>query len=172
MSKIYVYAFIQEIQEALDEQQNTIDSLVSHNQINNPLAQPFAFESQIDSDTYPVNLSLKSTDELIHPTNESENNILNETIPILAAPNNKKQSETDHQSRQQKSSWTSTKDSFHIKKEPITPVMRVCFVLFEFSLYLYLAKNKTTSIENSIEIKTKKFIISIFHASNDHDTII
>ncbi len=118
------YAFIQEIQEALDERQNNLDSLLAHNhdQPNIPLAEPFAFESQIDADTYPVDLSSKSTDELLNPPNESENNISNETVPLLPVPNNKKQSENQHYHRQ-KSSWTSSKDPVTIKTEPITPVI-------------------------------------------------
>jgi len=103
---------MQEIQEAFDERQNNIDSLLAHNQVNNT---PFAFESQIDTDTYPINLSLKSTDESFQTTtNQLETNQLNETIPLLAAPNEKENKE--------KSNWISTKNLTNIKKEPITPV--------------------------------------------------
>jgi hypothetical protein len=68
-----------------------------------------------------MNLSLKSTDESLQPPIELENNISIEIIPLLVAPNEKNQSEIDH-NRQQKSNWTSVKDSINIKKEVITPV--------------------------------------------------
>jgi hypothetical protein len=169
MSNKLIYAFIQEIQEALDEQQNNLDSLLAHNQVNIPLAQPFAFESQIDTDTYPVNLSLKST-------NESENNISNETVPLLAAPN-EKENEKNHSeidnNRRRKSNWTLTKDLINIKKEPKTPVRQIsaCFSCFLF-IFFISAKNKTTSIKNFIKFQTKKFIFNTTIASNDNDTNI
>jgi hypothetical protein len=64
-----------------------------------------------------MNLSLKSTDESLQ---QPENNISNETVPLLAAPN-EKENERNH-NRQRKSSWTSTKDLPNIKTEVITPV--------------------------------------------------
>ncbi len=144
MNKSYEYsndAFIQEIQEALDEQKNNLDSLLTHNQVN----LPFAFESQVDTNTQPMNLSLKSTDESLQLPIESENNISNETVPLLAVPNEKNQSEISHNHRR-KSSWTSVKDSFNIKKEAITPVRQVSTSSSSF-LNFVLAKNKTTSIK-------------------------
>jgi len=68
-----------------------------------------------------MNLSLKSTDESLQPLIELENNISNEIVPLLVAPNEKNQSEIDHNHRE-KSNWTSVKDSINIKKEVITPV--------------------------------------------------
>ncbi|CAF0937085.1 unnamed protein product [Adineta steineri] len=94
--KKYTYAFMQEIQEALDEQQNNIDSLLVHNQVNIPAEEPFAFESQIDTDTYPVDLSSRSTNEsLLQIPNELENTISNVTTPSLTAPNQKEKSKKD-----------------------------------------------------------------------------
>ncbi|CAF2428122.1 unnamed protein product [Rotaria sp. Silwood2] len=113
-------AFVQEIQEALDERQNNLDSFLVRTQSNTSLAEPFAFESQIDTDTYPINLSSKSTDELLLPSIESDNNISNETVPSLVVPNEKDQSEK-HPCHQQQLSWTSVKDTFNIKKEIVTP---------------------------------------------------
>ncbi|CAF0848261.1 unnamed protein product [Adineta steineri] len=85
-----------QIQEALDEQQNNIDSLLVHNQINIPAEEPFAFESQIDTDTYPVDLSSRSTNEsLLQLPNELENTISNVTTPSLTAPNQKEKSKKD-----------------------------------------------------------------------------
>jgi len=125
---------MQEIQEALDERQNNLDSLLAHNQVNIPLEQPFAFESQVDTDTHPINSSLKSTDGSFQPSIESGNNISNETVPLLAAPNEKenknKQSEIDDRNCQQKSNWTLAKDSINIKKEPITPVGQISVSFF------------------------------------------
>ncbi|CAF4373141.1 unnamed protein product, partial [Adineta steineri] len=87
---------MQEIQEALDEQQNNIDSLLVHNQVNIPAEEPFAFESQIDTDTYPVDLSSRSTNEsLLQIPNELENTISNVTTPSLTAPNQKEKSKKD-----------------------------------------------------------------------------
>jgi hypothetical protein len=60
-----------------------------------------------------MNLSLKSTDESLQ---QPENNISNETVPLLAAPNEK------NHNQQRKSSWTSTKDLPNIKTEAVTPV--------------------------------------------------
>jgi hypothetical protein len=105
---------MQEIQEALDERQNNFDSLLA----NIPLAQPFAFESQIDTDINPINLSLKSTDELLQ---QSESNISNETVPLLAAPNEKEN---------QNQRWTSKKDLPDIKTEAVTPVRSNSVVSF------------------------------------------
>jgi hypothetical protein len=68
-----------------------------------------------------MNLSLKSTDESLQPLIELENNISNEIVPLLVAPNEKNQSEIDP-NRREKSNWTSVKDSINIKKEAITPV--------------------------------------------------
>ncbi len=105
---------MQEIQEVRDEQQNNIDSLLAHNQVNAPLAEPFAFESLLNTDTYPVDLSSKSI-------NESENNISNETVPLLTVPSEREQSEI-HNCHRQPSNWISVKDPISIKQETITPV--------------------------------------------------
>jgi hypothetical protein len=121
---------MQEIQEALDERQNNLDSLLAHNQAN----IPFAFESQTDTDINPLDLSAKSIDESLHLSDQAETNISNETVPLLAVPNEKTPSK-NHHGRQSKSSWTSTKDRMSIKKEPITPVISIS------------DKNKTTSIK-------------------------
>ena len=108
---------MQEIQEALDERQNNLDSLPTDN-------RPFAFESQIDTDTYPINLSLKSTDDSLQQGhNGLETNTSNETVPLLAAPMEKNHSRN--------SSWTSTKNVSNIKKEAITPVKLIS--IFSFS---------------------------------------
>ncbi|CAF3458783.1 unnamed protein product [Rotaria socialis] len=117
-------AFVQEIQEALDEHQNNLDSSLGRTQTNASLVEPFAFESQIDTDTYTVDRSSKSTDEFLKPSIESDN-ISNETaVSSLAASNEQeneiKQSEMDL-SHQQESSWTSVKDLIHVKREAITP---------------------------------------------------
>jgi len=108
---------MQEIQEVRDEQQNNIDSLLAHNQVNVPLAEPFAFESLLNTDTYPVDLSSKSIDESLQP----ENNISNETVPLLTVPNEREQSEI-HNCHRQQSNWISVKDPINIKQETITPV--------------------------------------------------
>ncbi|CAF0918379.1 unnamed protein product [Rotaria sp. Silwood1] len=106
--------------EALDERQNNLDTFFVHNQTNTSLAEPFAFESQIDTDTYPIDLSARSTDEIFHPLIESDNNMSNETVPSLAVPNEKNQSEI-HPCHQQQLNWTSVKDPINIKKEAVTP---------------------------------------------------
>ncbi|CAF3775481.1 unnamed protein product [Rotaria sordida] len=111
---------ILQVQDALNERQNNVDSCLIHNQTNKSLVDPFAFESQIDTDTYPLDLSSKSTDELLRPSIESDNNMSNETIPSLAVPNERKQSDINP-CHQRQSSWTSVKDSINIKKEAITP---------------------------------------------------
>lgn len=68
---------MQEIQEALDERQNQFD---------HSLAQPFAFESQIDPDVNPLDLSLST---------ESEKPSLKENLSLLIDSKNiKKENQT------------------------------------------------------------------------------
>ena len=57
----------------MEERQNTIDSLLEANQT---VGEPFAFESQLETDTQPLDLSSKSVDE-------SEGTMSNETLPVL-----------------------------------------------------------------------------------------
>lgn len=86
------------------------------------MAEPFAFESQIDTDTYPLDLSLKSTDDSNQETlNQSENNRSNESIPILGAPHERDRTENVN-NQPRKTSWSSTRNIPNIKKEAITPV--------------------------------------------------
>ncbi len=126
---------MQEIQEALDERQNYIDSLLAHDQVPTPLVEPFAFESQLESDTHPMNLSFKSTDESLYPPNQSDTNKSNETVPLLAAPNDKDQSQSDP-NRRQRPNWTSAEELMNIKREPITPVIHISFLTLFTNLML------------------------------------
>lgn len=129
------YAFVQEIQDALDEQQNNFDSLINcHQQKNKTLTEPFAFESQIDTDTYPVDLSLKSTDD----SNEQTLNQTNESLPILGAPDEKERT------------WIVEKNMSNIKKEAVTPVIFFfLFVIAKQVLVFLLVEIETTSIEDA-----------------------
>lgn len=97
---------MQEIQEAIDERQNQFDSILAHNQANHLGAQPFAFESQIDTDLNPVDLSLKSS-------NESDSHISKETVPLLAAPDS---------TPRRRAHRTSNKKTPDVKMEAVTPV--------------------------------------------------
>ena len=101
---------MQELQEALDERQNHFDSLLANNRTNTP----FAFESQVDQDINPMNLSLKSTDDLSQERQPPATNVSNETLPLLAAPHEK---ENHHRGRK-----SSRNDSTEIKTEAVTPV--------------------------------------------------
>lgn len=116
------HVFMQEIQEALDERQNNLDSLLAHDHDDLPAAEPFAFESQIDTDTYPVDLSSRSIDESLQRAKELEANVSNETIPLLPVPNQRQQSEAPPSHRRKTPSWISAKDSAQIKRELVTPV--------------------------------------------------
>lgn len=119
-----MYTFIQEIQEALEERQNNLDNSSALTQTNTSSAEPFAFESQINTDTYPVDLPSKLTDNLLQSPNES-NKVTNETIPLLGVVNEKKKEDKQseiHLGGEQKFNWISTKDTINIKKEAVTPV--------------------------------------------------
>ncbi|CAF1605314.1 unnamed protein product [Adineta ricciae] len=94
-----------QIQEVLDERQNNLDSLLAHNQVNTSLGEPFAFESEIDTNTYPVDLPPRSMDESSQPINEPDTNLSNEI----------------NSHTQTNSSWLSRKNPIKIKKESITP---------------------------------------------------
>lgn len=59
----------------MEERQNDLDSLLPADRTT---GEPFAFESQLETETQPVDLSSKSIDE-------SESNVSNETLPVLAA---------------------------------------------------------------------------------------
>ena len=103
------HVFMQEIQEALDERQNQFDSILVHNQANHLLEQPFAFESQIDTDLNPVDLSLKSS-------NEADSHVSKETLPSLAAP------DKTNSTPQRRAYRTSNKETPDVKMEAVTPV--------------------------------------------------
>ena len=148
---------MQEIQEALDERQNHFDSLLAHNQANVPLVEPFAFESQVDADTHPMNLSLKSTDELIQRPIEAGNSISNETVPLLPAPNEKEKERNQSKisgNRRRKSSWTLARDASNIKTEPVTPVRQSPTSSFALSFFCYFIT--ATSIETFIQVESKE----------------
>ena len=103
---------MQEIQEALDERHNQLDSLLVQNQVDHSLAQPFAFESQIDPDLNPVDLSLKSSNESLQRSLELDRPSSKESVPLLNAPNEKTSP------RQRKPHWTTNE----IKTEMESPV--------------------------------------------------
>ena len=135
---------MQEIQEALDERQNNLDSLLTHNQPHAPLEEPFAFESEIDT----VNRSS-------HPPIQSETNVSNETVPLLAVPNEKKQSEKQHSHRPQ-STWTSAKDPLNIKKEAITPVIQISASSSLFKSFNLIFQTKTKRRQSKTSSNSKQ----------------
>ena len=121
---------MQEIQEVLDERQNNLDSLLAHNQVNTSLGEPFAFESEIDTNTYPVDLPPRSMDESSQPINEPDTNLSNE-INCHA---------------QTSSTWLSRKNPIKIKKELITPVKNEVSFDSIFDIFL-VAKSKTSTVQ-------------------------
>ena len=106
------------MEDVLDERQNQIDSLLADRRDHRRSEEPFAFESQIDTDTYPIDLSSKSIDTSLQSVADAENTIGDEPPPILALTKT-------HVHRPQISSRSSTKDRIEVKKETITPVGHV-----------------------------------------------
>jgi hypothetical protein len=114
----------------LDERQNNFDSLLAQNQDNVRQTEPFAFESQVETDTHPLDLTSKSIDNSLQTQSESENDLSNETVPSLAIPNEREQPEI----RRRNSNWTSVQDQISIKKETVTPVRQIFILDLTISL--------------------------------------
>ena len=106
------------MEDVVDEHQNQLDSLHADRRDHRRSEEPFAFESQIDTDTYPIDLSSKSLDTSLASVVDPENPTGDELPAILALPKT-------HIRRPQIFSRPSTKDRIDVKKENITPVGHV-----------------------------------------------
>lgn len=129
----------------MDERQNNIEP--SKN-------EPFAFDTQLETDSQPVDLSVKSFDESFDDTSQVDNQFSNETFPVL--PGAKKDNSTCPEFKHQPSNHL-TKIRNHdiaLKREAITPVLLsksksfVNFLYIAYHLSYYLAKKQETHIEN------------------------
>ena len=143
---------MQEIQEALDERQNNIDSLAGYGRMNQLRAEPFAFESQVETESQPVDLSARSFDESFQLTNKLDNLSRNESFPVLATTEKRRQLQQSENSDNHSNDRTRN-ESIIVKKEAITPV-RCRTLEFDFDFYCrlnlfrILVENKDTQVKN------------------------